>query len=758
MRILVHVALDHGFSAQIQSALAKARWDLAEGGTLFSQALGAQNHTRLALACGSDHCPTALHHAKDLLGATARNRLRKSVRRALAKEIASLQPETLLLSAHQLGTDLAQPEDWHSLHDLLAPLCDQLEIIMHVDEPARLLAARYAQQVLQGRQAPLDQDLHLLATPNYARAAQNLWMPPDVQEAQFSEIQAPWPWVDLAALESVLSEVFDANKVSFFSQDADQTAFFSYLGMDTAPTLCPPSSPPAAAWVTRCRQMNRLLPLLLRDEGCSLPRPQRLRILQDIHVDGPDIPAGALTQVSQRFSEDVQRLCQKHPGLEPTAMAPDTPLPAWHEADPEYGFRATQYLAHFLPRIRRLSQPITPAAPATAVDRTLLSPAAQVLLPDTAVSSLQWLAKSRYAPRNDDKSMAQAPFTPAPRPAHQAERLIIACMKDEAPYILEWIAFHLSIGFDHFLVYTNGCSDTTEDILYRLQELGLVTHVPNDDWQGASPQQHALAKSSNHDLFKNANWVTHIDCDEFINIRCGNGTLDDLFAKLPEATNVAMTWRLFGHNGVTEIPDQPVIQTFDHCAPSYCPKPHTAWGYKTLTRSIGAYRKLGCHRPMDLLPHMAGQVQWRNGSGKDITAECRNLGWRSSRQSYGYDLVQLNHYALRSAKSYLVKRQRGRALHVDRTLGLTYWLRNDWNGLPDSSIQRHLPRTRALMDLFKQDKQLKHLHDQGLNWHRAQAETLLNDPDTQAFYNDLLQHDLTDLERLALLSVLENDS
>lgn len=39
-------------------------------------------------------------------------------------------------------------------------------------------------------------------------------------------------------------------------------------------------------------------------------------------------------------------------------------------------------------------------------------------------------------------------------------------------------------------------------------------------------------------------------------------------------------------------------------------------------------------------------------------------GWRSTIETYGYDLVQLNHYAVRSAESFLVKRDRGRVNHV----------------------------------------------------------------------------------------------
>ena len=65
-------------------------------------------------------------------------------------------------------------------------------------------------------------------------------------------------------------------------------------------------------------------------------------------------------------------------------------------------------------------------------------------------------------------------------------------MKNEGPFILEWLAYHRSIGVDDFLIYTNECSDGTAEILDRLQQMGVLQHRDNTDWKGNSPQQHAL--------------------------------------------------------------------------------------------------------------------------------------------------------------------------------------------------------------------------------------------------------------------------
>jgi hypothetical protein len=314
------------------------------------------------------------------------------------------------------------------------------------------------------------------------------------------------------------------------------------------------------------------------------------------------------------------------------------------------------------------------------------------------------------------------------------------------------------MGVDNFLIYTNDCSDGTDAVLGRLQEMGIVQHRNNDAWKGNSPQQHALNQSLKEPLIRNADWIIHIDVDEFMNVRIGNGTLEDLFAAVPDATNFAMTWRLFGHNGVTELADAFVIDQFDTCAPAYCPKPHTVWGFKTMFRNIGAYAKISCHRPNKLDPKYRNRVKWVNGSGQDMTRDAVNNGWRSSKKTIGYDLLQLNHYALRSAESFLIKRQRGRALHVDRSIGINYWIRMDWSDFRDITIKRNLPRLQAEYDRLMQDEILRAAHDAGFAWHQAKAAELRAQPEFQDLYDQALQVKLNETERVAYALSLDMES
>ncbi|MEY4697024.1 MAG: hypothetical protein RIT14_1452, partial [Pseudomonadota bacterium] len=381
-----------------------------------------------------------------------------------------------------------------------------------------------------------------------------------------------------------------------------------------------------------------------------------------------------------------------------------------------------------------------------------LSPAAERLLSDRAKAVWADLRGGRYWPRNAGVVSFDESAMPAPLPVvppQPSGTVIIACMKDEGPYVLEWVAHHLALGVDRFVIFSNDCSDGTDALLDRLAVLGMVEHLRNDGWAGSSPQQAALNRAMTLPAVQAADWLIHIDVDEYINIRGGDGTLAWLYRAMGGASNLAITWRLFGIGGAEEVGDAGVMARSVTCAPAYCPKPHTAWGFKALMRNIGAYGKLSGHRPNQLLPDMADKVRWLNGSLRDVTAEFAANGWRSSIASIGYDVVQLNHYALRSRESFLIKRQRGRALHVGRSIGLNYWVRHDWNSACDRSILRHVPRMQAVLARLLADGALAGLHAAALHWHRQRAAELRAMPEFAALWAQTQACDLTDGERVA---------
>ena len=328
-------------------------------------------------------------------------------------------------------------------------------------------------------------------------------------------------------------------------------------------------------------------------------------------------------------------------------------------------------------------------------------------------------------------------------PAHQAGRTaIVTTMKNEGPFILEWIAYHRVIGVDDFLIYTNDCSDGTDTMLQMLQRKGICQWRENPFRDsGLKPQHAALQAAEGESIMQDCAWGICMDVDEFIDVKIGDGTLHGLYAAMegvmPGANMIALTWRLFGNADVHEYADEFLLEQFTACAPELIRKPHQAWGFKTLFRNIDIYKKLGVHRPKGLKPDLWDQVRWLNGSGKPMPKEMFRNGWRSTTETYGYDWVQLNHYAVRSAESFLVKRDRGRVNHVDRDQGLNYWFRMNHNVDVDLSIQRMVPALRAEMDRLMADPEIAQAHAFSVACHRSKIAELRATENYERFYGEL---------------------
>ncbi len=67
-----------------------------------------------------------------------------------------------------------------------------------------------------------------------------------------------------------------------------------------------------------------------------------------------------------------------------------------------------------------------------------------------------------------------------------AKIAICTIMKQEEPYILEWVAYHRKLGFD-LVIADNGGNDRTTDLLSALDRAGLIKRL-DFRWCRSRPQ------------------------------------------------------------------------------------------------------------------------------------------------------------------------------------------------------------------------------------------------------------------------------
>lgn len=318
--------------------------------------------------------------------------------------------------------------------------------------------------------------------------------------------------------------------------------------------------------------------------------------------------------------------------------------------------------------------------------------------------------------------------------------LCITTVRDEGPYLLEWIAHHRAAGVTDFLIYSNDCDDGTQDILKALQMAGIVRHIQHEREEGQSIQWQALKAAWKHPLCKKADWIYVTDVDEFINIKVGDHTFDALIkACSPEADAIVLQWRLFGNNDVVDLVDAPMTEQFTRAIPEDAMYPIAASQCKTLFQPNGPFNMLGIHRPKQKELSKSRRPIMVDGAGRFLPEDFAMSQGRISMYGNpaGRSLAEINHYSLRSAMGFVVKRARGLP-NRKKDIGLNYWVERNFNTVEDTSIAAMRPATLAQYEKLMALPGLRRLHEEALDWHRARFESLIQDPATQKLMTQII--------------------
>ncbi|WGV15992.1 glycosyltransferase family 2 protein [Fuscovulum ytuae] len=318
--------------------------------------------------------------------------------------------------------------------------------------------------------------------------------------------------------------------------------------------------------------------------------------------------------------------------------------------------------------------------------------------------------------------------------------LLVAIMKNEAPYILEWVSHYLALGVEDFLIFSADCNDGTDLMLERLDRLGYLRHSPNPKrilHQIPSWQVGALRYASTFNRFQDAKWVLTVDADEFVDVTPGKHRLADLF-DAAEPFDL-MSFTVLGHNcnNVRGIGDGKVQGVFTRPMTEFSdysdPAKNTLASVKTIMRNPQPDAAFRNHRPRFNDFSSTGQ-RWVNGSGRVLPPEFTNNKVNSIQATDSMAMARVNHYSLRSMDSFLVKVNRGDPLRgngasLDKktiSVAMDYWLGRNV-GLDNTPIHHHVPDgySEILGDLSK-DPILSELHERALDIHARTVRQVLD--------------------------------
>ncbi|SLN38619.1 hypothetical protein ROJ8625_01782 [Roseivivax jejudonensis] len=335
----------------------------------------------------------------------------------------------------------------------------------------------------------------------------------------------------------------------------------------------------------------------------------------------------------------------------------------------------------------------------------------------------------------------------------------VTCVKNEGPFLLEWIAWNRLIGVTDHLIYSNDCDDGTDTLLDALAAAGLVAHHANPA-RGRAYQMEALKDARRHRIVRRADWLWIADVDEFLNIRAGAGDIASLVAACGDPHAISVSFQFFANGGVERFVDAPVIGQFDrsHNPDIWCGD--TAIEVKSLVRADFPFGYLGAHRPFHDPDGPADRsLVWTDGSGRKVPRAFRRHARKRRIRAFPAQGARvhatLNHYALRSLESYLVKTDRGDVNRENRAFDDTYWRERNDAAWTDRSIQARLPALEAAIAELKALPDVARLHDAAVAAHRAKAARLMAAPAGRAMAEALRRADPLPPAEAALRAELE---
>ncbi len=297
--------------------------------------------------------------------------------------------------------------------------------------------------------------------------------------------------------------------------------------------------------------------------------------------------------------------------------------------------------------------------------------------------------------------------------------VLFSAMKNEAPFLLEWIAYHKAIGFDKIVIVTNDCVDATDDLLAALASQGEIVHVKQNLAEDQPAQEGAVERVSEMNILSDGDWGIFLDADEFLNIHIGGGSVADLVAFLVAQDQIGMliNWRVFGDAGHPVFLGRYISESYTRCDNGKEKTQFKTFFQKTSqTRGFSKYLHL-----CDLEPGVSGLHRFLTPKGSPIASELSALPrrqrtwlnrWVETGQSPlgsfeastpGFAVAQINHYMVRDPHSFELKKARGRGYAKENSRH-TQRFYNGWNRNDgaDRSILKWESATTRQMDRLTQ--------------------------------------------------------
>ena len=144
------------------------------------------------------------------------------------------------------------------------------------------------------------------------------------------------------------------------------------------------------------------------------------------------------------------------------------------------------------------------------------------------------------------------------------ELAIVAILKNEAPYMKEWIDYHLIAGVEHFYLYDNESNDNLKEVLKPYIDEGIVTL----SFMPGKCTQLLAYNNAIRDFKFLVRYMAFIDADEFIYPKNDKNiieVLNEVLASDDNAEGLGVHWNTYGSSGHEKADlTKGVLERFTH--------------------------------------------------------------------------------------------------------------------------------------------------------------------------------------------------
>lgn len=237
---------------------------------------------------------------------------------------------------------------------------------------------------------------------------------------------------------------------------------------------------------------------------------------------------------------------------------------------------------------------------------------------------------------------------------------VIASVRDEGPFLVEWVTWYRRMGFTDVVLVSNDCTDHSPQLMDALQAAGWITHLRQEvpDRQQITARKLAAAKALPQ--VDGADWVLVCDVDEFLVVYPGAGLITDLVPAQAGFLGMAIHWRVFGTSGHDLWQDGLTHRQFTRSAADGATCNASV---KSIHAHPNWFRKLGEHGPKRLLPRRA--ASWGTGAMIWVNSDQTPLPeWhpegdymrRTAPEHITHHRAAMHHYMTRAAESFALKK------------------------------------------------------------------------------------------------------